>query len=187
MEEILKRLIKRFILPKYPNIKDFNVTEVDIKAGIHNYEAKNFYSVHYFVENGENYENDMDIKKKIESDTRNLYKALGTEKYDVFESIHFFDFGNWRMTESLKKLIGNVIPAKYLWIKDFDVLGHEDFGDNLYTILYYVDDNLYKKIDRNEINRLKSDTRNLYTSLGPTEKDSLKEIIFVDGKGEWKN
>jgi hypothetical protein len=84
-------------------------------------------------------------------------------------------------------LIGNVIPSKYPWIKDFDVIGDEDFGDNLYTIFYYVDDNLYKKIDRNEINRLKSDTRNLYTSLGPTEKDSLKEIIFVDGKGEWKN
>jgi hypothetical protein len=91
------------------------------------------------------------------------------------------------MTESLKKLIGNVIPSKYPWIKDFDVIGDEDFGDNLYTIFYYVDDNLYKKIDRNEINRLKSDTRNLYTSLGPSEKDSLKEIIFVDGKGEWKN
>jgi hypothetical protein len=184
MEEILKKLIERLVLPKYPIIKDFAITEVNRKVGIHNYEAKNFYSVHYFVVDDLNYENNRKIKEDITSDTVKLFKALGIEKYDVHESVMFASYQVNKMVNSLEKLIGNVMPPKYPWIKNFEVFGNEDFGENFYTIHYYVDENEYKKKNSSEINRIISETRNLYSSLGPSENDFLKDISF-ENYGEW--
>jgi hypothetical protein len=76
------------------------------------------------------------------------------------------------------------MPPKYPWIKNFEVFGNEDFGENFYTIHYYVDENEYKKKNSSEINRIISETRNLYSSLGPSENDFLKDISF-ENYGEW--
>jgi hypothetical protein len=96
----------------------------------------------------------------------------------LLEGVIFFSYKGLKMEESLKKSIREVILPKYDWIKDFYVTGIKDGVQNLYTVHYYVEDDLYNEDDRIEINRIKSDTKNLYNSLGPSEYDFLNNLSF---------
>jgi hypothetical protein len=165
MKESLEKIIRKVILKKYPWINHFTVKVT--KTGKHNY-----YSIRYYTDNEDGGNN------VIESDTKNLFNVLGPDKYDLFSGVDFFSREGLKMEESLKILIEKSILPKYDWIKDFNVTGIKDGVQNLYTVRYYVDDDLYNEDDRNEINRIKSETKNLYNSLGPSEYDFLNGLSF---------
>jgi hypothetical protein len=85
------------------------------------------------------------------------------------------------MKESLEKIIRRVILKKYPWIKDFDisVSKHEEY--DLYYVRYYVDNDIYDDLyvgDMKEINRIRYETKNLFTVLGPNEYDMLDGVFF---------
>jgi hypothetical protein len=86
------------------------------------------------------------------------------------------------MKESLEKLIRRVILKKYQWIKNFDisVSKHGDYL-NLYYVRYYVDNDIYDGLyvgDKKEIKTIMSETKNLFTVLGPGEYDMLDGVFF---------
>jgi hypothetical protein len=83
MEESLKKLIKRVILPKYPWITDFNVIDKEIGEF-------NRYSVHYYV-NYDRYYNPGEFGA-VKSDTKTLYNVLGPSPSDSFEGTAFRDY-----------------------------------------------------------------------------------------------
>jgi hypothetical protein len=171
MKESLEKLIRRVILKKYQWLKDFVVRED--KRGRYN-----FYVVRYYIDDDLYNDRDRNKINVIKSETKNLYTVLGPDRYDILEGVMFFGHKGLKMEESLGKLIGKVIVPKYDWIKDFNVTGTKDGVQNLYTVHYYVDDYLYNEDDRVEINRIKSDTKNLYNSLGPSEYDFLNDLSF---------
>ena len=87
------------------------------------------------------------------------------------------------MKESLERLIRRVILKKYPWIKNFDISVSKDREDDLdlYYVRYYVDDVIYDDLyvgDKKEINRIRYETKNLYTVLGPSEYDMLDGVFF---------
>jgi len=171
MKESLEKLIRKVILKKYQWLKDFVVR--DDKRGRYN-----FYVVRYYIDDDVYNERDRNKFGIIESETKNLYTVIGPDRYDILEAVLFFGHKGLKMEESLKKLIGKVILPKYDWIMDFNVTGIKDGVQNLYTVHYYVEDDLYNEDDRVEINRIKSDTKNLYNSLGPSEYDFLNNLSF---------
>jgi hypothetical protein len=81
------------------------------------------------------------------------------------------------MKESLEKLIKRLILPKYPWIKDFTVTLNKDNGLSFYAVRYYIDDDmydenyLYDEFNRMKINHIKSETKNLYSVLGPSQYD----------------
>jgi hypothetical protein len=171
MKESLEKLIRKVILKKYQWLKDFVVKED--KRGRYN-----FYVVRYYIDDDLYNDRDRNKINVIKSETKNLYTVLGPDRYDILEGVMFFSHKGLKMEESLKKLIGKVILPKYDWIKDFNVTGTKDGVQNLYNVHYYVDDYLYNEDDRVEINRIKSDTKNLYNSLEPSEYDFLNDLSF---------
>ena len=174
MEEVLKKLIKRVILPKYHWIKDFDV-RVRKKD-----DTGDSYRVLYFVDNNIHNEGGINVINSIKSETKELYDALGIHKYDFYEGVMFFSYQSYKMQQLLEKLIGEVILPKYPWIKDFDVFWEDDFGEYIYSIHYYVDFDEYEKKDRNEITRIKSESKNLFNSLEPKENDFFRDIEFLN-------
>jgi len=178
MKEALEKLIRKVLLPKYPFVKEFYIV-ADKKD-----EEQNSFKVQYLVDSSKYNENDWNKFQDITADTKNLYNVLGLDKYNKFEGVMFFNYQVDKMSESLKKLIGEIIPPKYPWIKNFEVFGEDDFGEHVYNIHYYVNYDEYKKKNRSEIARIKSDTKNLFDSLGPTENDFLKDISF-ENYAEW--
>ncbi len=174
MEEALKKLIRKVILPKYYWIKDFDV-QVRKKD-----DTGDSYRVLYFVDKDEHYE--RSVIDNIQNDTKELYDVLGLHKFDFYEGVMFFSYQSHKMQQSLEKLIGEVILPKYPWIKDFDVFGEDDFGEYIYSIHYYVDFDEYEKKDRNEITRIKSETKNLFNSLEPKENDFFRDIEFLNAR-----
>jgi hypothetical protein len=142
MEEALKKLIRKVVLPKYYWIKDFDV-HVRKKDDI-----GDSYRVLYFVDKDVHYE--RSVIDNIQNDTKELYDVLGLHKFDFYEGVMFLSYQSHKMQQSLEKLIGEVILPKYPWIKDFDVFGEDDFGEYIYSIHYYVDFDEYEKKDRNE-------------------------------------
>ena len=171
MKESLERLIRRVILKKYQWLKDFDIS-VDNRGGW------NTFTVRYYIDDNLYNNSDRNKLNVIKSETKNLYTVLGPDRYDLLEGVIFFSYKGLKMEESLKKLIETVILPKYDWIMDFDITGIKDGVQNIYTVHYYVDDDLYNEDDRIEINRVKSDTKNLYDSLGPSEYDFLNGLSF---------
>lgn len=180
MKESLEKLINRIILKKYPWVSDFAITIT--KTGKHN-----FYKIRYYIDNDLYNEDDKNKIYAITSDSKNLFDVLGPDRYDLFNGVSFFNNKGLKMEESLKKLIEKSILPKYDWIKDFNVTGIEDGAQNLYSVRYYVDDDLYNEDDRNEINRIKSETKNLYNSLGPSEYDFLNSLSFHSYQNYYKD
>jgi hypothetical protein len=87
------------------------------------------------------------------------------------------------MKEALERLIRRVILKKYQWIKNFDISVSRDREDDLdlYYIRYYVDNDIYDGLyvgDKKEIKTIKSETKNLFTVLGPSEYDMLDGVFF---------
>ena len=86
------------------------------------------------------------------------------------------------MKESLEKIIRKVILKKYPWIKDFDISVSKHEEHDLYYVRYYVDNDIYDGLyigDKKEINRIRYETKNLYTVLGPSEYDMLDGVFFA--------
>lgn len=180
MKESLEKIIRKIILKKYQWLKNF-IVKLD-KRGSHN-----FYVVRYFIDDNLYNEADKNKLNVIESETKNLFNLLGPDTYDFLESVIFFSSKGLKMEESLKNLIGKVILPKYNWIKDINVTGTKDGVQNLYTVHYYVDDDLYNQADRTEINRIKSETKNLYNVLGPDSYDFFNSLLFHSYQDYHKN
>jgi hypothetical protein len=89
------------------------------------------------------------------------------------------------MKEALEKLIRRVVLPKYVWIKNFDISVSKNKSYNLYHVSYYVDDDIYDSLydgDRKKINRIKSETKNLFTVLGPDKYDLFEGVAFFSDK-----
>jgi hypothetical protein len=89
------------------------------------------------------------------------------------------------MKEALDKLISKVILPNYDWIKNFNIYVSKNGENDLYHVIYYVDDDLYDSLydgDRKKINRIKSETKNLYKVLGPNKNDVFEGVAFFSDK-----
>lgn len=172
MKESLEKLIRKVILKKYSWIKDLNIS-------VNNRGSWNTFTVRYYIDDSLSNNNDKNELNVIKSETKNLYSVLGPNRNDLLEDVVFFSYKGLKMKESLEKLIERVILPRYNWIKDFYVTGIKDGVQNLYTVHYYVNDDLYNEDDKVEINHVKSDTKNLYDSLGPSEYDFLNNLSFT--------
>jgi len=172
MKESLEKLIRKVILKKYSWIKDLDIS-------VNNRGSWNAFTVRYYIDDSLSDNSDKNELNVIKTETKNLYSVLGPNRNDLLEDVVFFSYKGLKMKETLEKLIKRVILPKYNWIKDFYVTGIKDGVQNLYTVHYYVDDDLYNEDDRIEINHVKSDTKNLYDSLGPSEYDFLNNLSFT--------
>ena len=82
----------------------------------------------------------------------------------------------------LEKIIRRIILPKYPWIKDFDVRVIKEYpkgAQNFYSVYYYPEtdeDGGFTVTD--EFEHVESDTKNLYSVLGPTEYDWFSGVSF---------
>lgn len=84
------------------------------------------------------------------------------------------------MKESLEKIVKRVILKKYPWVKNFNVLriknpegSHKEY---MYGVTYYIDYKLLADTSDDgevDLNKLKSETKNLYDVLGPSPSDGF--------------
>lgn len=84
------------------------------------------------------------------------------------------------MKESLEKIVKRVILKKYPWVKKFNVLriknpegSHKEY---MYGVTYYIDYKLLADTSDDgevDLNKLKSETKNLYDVIGPSPSDGF--------------
>jgi len=173
MKESLEKLIKRVLLPKYPWIKNFDVT-VNRKDG-----ANNFYSVRFNIDDELFSPDDNKKIARIKTEIKNLYNVLGPSREDFLKDISFIGGEVSKMEESLKKLIRKIILPSYPWIKDFDIVITEDGVQNLYGVTYYVESDEDGNSDVTEkLKVVESETSNLYHVLGPSGNDWFSGVRF---------
>ena len=93
MKEALDKLIKRLILRKYPNIKDYEIlvdTFMPFKGKLENIGSEN-YRVNYFMSPDENGEFIVtDEFEKISKLTKTLFKMLGPKYDQRFDDVEFY-------------------------------------------------------------------------------------------------
>ena len=84
------------------------------------------------------------------------------------------------MKEGLEKLINRIILKKYPWVKKFNVLRIKNPEDSrkeyMYGVTYYIDYKLLADTSDDgevDLNKLKSETKNLYDVLGPSPSDGF--------------
>lgn len=80
----LDKIIKKIIIPKYPWIKYYDISEDS--AGGASSNRRTYYRVDYFIDpryNGEDL-------RKVEEVTRMLFNALGYDEYHKFDGVNFY-------------------------------------------------------------------------------------------------
>lgn len=84
------------------------------------------------------------------------------------------------MEKVFEKLIKKVLLPKYPWIKDFIVtVNKKDGANNFYSVRFDIDDELYDGDEKKKIARIKTEIKNLYSVLGPSRNDFLKDVSFI--------
>ncbi len=92
---VLDKVIKKNVLPKYPWIVDYKISSaIEGEWGV---DRKTYYYVNYFINPEWRKNNDDEVllndMKKVEDITKTLYKSLGFDENNKLGSVDFFVHG----------------------------------------------------------------------------------------------
>jgi hypothetical protein len=79
----LDKIIKKIIIPKYPWIKDYSISEDSVGGSTL---RRTYYRVDYFIDP----RYDGKDLRKVEEVTRMLFNALGYNEYHKFDGVNFY-------------------------------------------------------------------------------------------------
>ena len=97
MKEGLQKIIGRIMLPKYPFIKDYEISAVTFRPPIGDGKKIGYerYRVNYFLSPNEDGTFTVtDDLQKIEDLTKTLFEMLGPKNYQNLEGIEFYSYDN---------------------------------------------------------------------------------------------